>query len=160
MAELIKIREAIPSDLPDLIRVSLASRKAAYKDIFPKDSSTAPTAESEHKRFHSEWLDQSDKPDVGLAFIENHPVAYVIFTNFPVSELLELHCYPAWWGRGVGFALFRYAEERLHKPFTLFCLAKNDRARSFYERQGGVLTGRTICVFSQIDVQFQFGNKS
>lgn len=54
-------------------------------------------------------------------------------------ELKALYVRAAWWGTGVGYALFQEAVG--DRAAYLWVLAANDRAIAFYERQGFRLDG-------------------
>ena len=62
------------------------------------------------------------------------------------GELMALYLDPSWWGRGAGRTLMTQARARLadrgYTVATLWVLAGNHRARSFYERDGWCADGR------------------
>lgn len=59
------------------------------------------------------------------------------------GELRRIYLLEEHKGKGIGYALFEEARLRLKKrgliPFLLWALKDNKSARSFYERQGGIL---------------------
>ena len=62
-----------------------------------------------------------------------------MLATFP-GKLDQIFLDPAHKGTGVGKALFAEAKRLMPAGFTLWANTANDRARSFYERQGMTLT--------------------
>jgi GNAT superfamily N-acetyltransferase len=92
------------------------------------------------------WRDILDQdPDVFLAESEDGLIGFAasgpgqdndVDTDL---ELRSLYVRAAWWGTGVGYALF---EEAIgDRAAYLWVLASNERAIRFYERQGFRLDG-------------------
>jgi GNAT superfamily N-acetyltransferase len=76
-------------------------------------------------------------------------------------SLETLYVMPEFWNRGVGSRLHDLALDRLRETnfeeASLWTLAENHRARTFYEKRGWSLTGPTRVVPSRpypIDVEY------
>jgi GNAT superfamily N-acetyltransferase len=66
------------------------------------------------------------------------------------GEIVGLHVRPAWWGGGVGAALFDTAVDEAGRlglaPLRLWALQANLRARHLYERRGWRPDGATKAI--------------
>ena len=64
----------------------------------------------------------------------------------PENHVHNLFVDPHWQHRGVGTTLLEHACTRLPRPARLRCLATNQGARAFYERNGWVLEAQAPLV--------------
>jgi ribosomal protein S18 acetylase RimI-like enzyme len=135
-----EIRRAVPDDAGRLARVHVETWREAYRGILPGN-----------------YLDSlSVAPRVGWwkRYVGNDAVVHVAEVDAAVvgfcsvgasdldgwGEVFALYVHPTEWGEGHGRRLIEAGEVSLRDAgFTralLWVLERNDRARSFYERQG------------------------
>lgn len=125
----IEIRQALPTDVPEVAEVFIASQA----DALP-------------------FLGRLHTPDETRAFIAND-----VFANCDVwvavehgrivgmmalagTHLDHLYLLPAAYRRGIGTMLLNKAKELSRTKLTLYAFQVNARARAFYERHGFVAT--------------------
>ncbi|HEX2625904.1 MAG TPA: 2-amino-4-hydroxy-6-hydroxymethyldihydropteridine diphosphokinase [Candidatus Limnocylindrales bacterium] len=141
----IDIRPARAADADEVAKTHTAAAQASYRGYGPPDPGG-------FERRTNLWREVLPKPDnrtwvavdgeliVGLLNIgsfREHPDAGAVRT---------LYVLPGWWGSGVGQRLMELAHGELARDFDhalLTVLARNGRARRFYERNGWELVETT-----------------
>ncbi|MEW2502082.1 GNAT family N-acetyltransferase [Amycolatopsis sp. NPDC047767] len=148
------IRPALVADAPGIARVHVGSWQAAYAGLLPADFLAGLSA-SRREPFWAESLASpaqghtvlvAETPDGTIAgFAATGPSRDDDATP-DTGELAAIYLLPECWSQGFGRALHARALTALAGDFptaTLWVLAGNTRARTFYERTGWTLDGRT-----------------
>jgi GNAT superfamily N-acetyltransferase len=124
--------------------IARASARAGFRHVFAPDLYEFPA-----ETIRADWISALTNPDgeTYLAFDEDETVGVISLSD---GVLQTLYVMPECWGRGVGNTLHDFALDRLRETNVeqarLWTLAENHRARSFYEKRGWILTGRTRVV--------------
>jgi ribosomal protein S18 acetylase RimI-like enzyme len=149
------IRTATPLDADAIARVQVASWKVTYTGIVP-DEHLDGLDWREWAIARREQLERAteDGVRVHVALFGESLVGYVATgperdgAAPPGQEVYALYLAPDLWGRGIGYALLScaVADVPADLPVTLWVLADNLRARSFYERQGFRADGSTMTI--------------
>ena len=138
----VEIRRAEPADAEELTRLHLDCWDDAYTGLVPQEILDArredvPARVARWRKILA----------TGHTSVAEHETRLIGFVNAaPGTELpdLEIQLYAlyvraAWWGTGVGHALFTTAVGE--RSACLWVLEGNERAIRFYERQGFRLDG-------------------
>jgi GNAT superfamily N-acetyltransferase len=136
------IRRAVPDDAESLTRLHLDCWDDAYTGLMPQAILNARRDDVPAR------VDRWRKilPN-GFTSVAEHQAALIGFVSagppreqpdFDI-ELFALYVRAAWWGTGVGHALFAAAVA--DRTACVWVLEGNDRASRFYERQGFRLDG-------------------
>jgi ribosomal protein S18 acetylase RimI-like enzyme len=146
------IRRATPEDARAIAEVHVASWRWAYRGQLPDDVLAALSADGRE----AQWVDQLsvDEADVLVAERAGAVVGFASAMGSrdddaaaSTGEVLTVYVTREAAGTGTGRALLRAAEDALRtRGFTratLWVLTSNDRARSFYERNGWAWDGAT-----------------
>lgn len=121
----IKIREYQESDRPFLRTLYLASRRAAFSWL-----------DGEH--FRLEDFDRVTLGETILVAIEGESHAGFASIFMEESFLHNLFVDPKAQHSGVGLALLQATQHRFNSHGSLKCLAKNQHALAFYQKNGWV----------------------
>ncbi|MEV0072452.1 GNAT family N-acetyltransferase [Amycolatopsis sp. NPDC050768] len=148
------VRPAVVADAPGIARVHVGSWQAAYAGLLPADFLAGLSA-SRRETFWAESLSAqaprhtvlvAETPDGTIAgFAASRPSRDDDATP-DTGELASIYLLPEFWSQGYGRALHSHALTALATDFrtaTLWVLAGNTRARTFYERTGWTPDGRT-----------------
>ncbi|MEV8613745.1 GNAT family N-acetyltransferase [Amycolatopsis sp. NPDC051373] len=148
------VRPAVVADAAGIARVHVGSWRAAYAGLLPADFLAGLSA-SRREAFWAESLAApaprhtvlvAETPDGTIAgFAASTPSRDEDATP-DTGELASIYLLPEFWSQGFGRALHARALTALATDFataTLWVLAGNTRARTFYERTGWTLDGRT-----------------
>ena len=138
----VKIRRAVPGDAEELTRLHLDCWDDAYTGLMPQSILDARRDDVPAR------IDRWRKilPN-GFTSVAEHQARLIGFVsagpprdlpNFDI-ELFALYVRAAWWGTGVGHALFVSAVA--DRTACVWVLEGNDRAIRFYERQGFAFDG-------------------
>ncbi len=135
------IRRAAPADVAAIADVHVASFKAAHLGLVPLDHVTV-------ERRKAAWRDLlTAAPTEGFTFVAEREGRVVGFCHVATpsrdadadpatAELTSIYVAPEDWRGGAGGALLGAAIDHLRacqwQELTLWVLAPNDRARSFY----------------------------
>ncbi len=143
------IRSARPSDAQALGRIHVDSWQAAYLGIIPaallNSLRVDERAASYHRSLSLEGGGRSRTLVVlseGLiqGFASAGPTRDPDDSAYFVGEIYALYLAPTAWGRGLGFELFKAAQDHLQDKLfsaaTVWVLRDNTRARRFYEMAG------------------------
>ena len=143
------IRAASERDLHALARTHRLTASHAFAPIFPPE---APLPSMEE--FLDAWRENFTPAAVAAgtrAFVAETDDTIGVVVAAP-AHLSRLYVLPAWWGRGVGRALYetamRHIAELGSPRVTLWVLEGNVSARAWYERLGWVLTGARKPVYA------------
>ncbi|QHB31743.1 GNAT family N-acetyltransferase [Yersinia canariae] len=128
----IKIREYQESDRPFLRTLYLASRRAAFSWL-----------DGEH--FRLEDFDRVTLGETILVAIEGESHAGFASIFMEESFLHNLFVDPKAQHSGVGLALLQATQHRFNSHGSLKCLAKNQHALAFYQKNGwvAIATGKS-----------------
>lgn len=121
----IKIRQYQESDRPFLRTLYLASRKAAFTWL-------------NVERFRLEDFDRSTIGETVLVAVDGDQHLGFASIFMEESFLHNLFIDPAVQQSGAGKALLQAAQQRFTRHGSLKCLAKNQHALAFYQKQGWV----------------------
>jgi ribosomal protein S18 acetylase RimI-like enzyme len=153
----VTIRIATPDDADAIARVQVASWRVAYQDIVPAEHLDGLDWR-EWAIARREQLERAadEGVRVHVALVDATLVGYVAagperdsdLPAPPGQEIYALYLAPERWGRGLGRDLLSRAVADLPADvsLTLWVLADNRRARSFYERQGFRADGSTTTI--------------
>jgi GNAT superfamily N-acetyltransferase len=135
---------ATTQDVELCFGIARAAAVAAFQHVFPPDLYDFPA-----EAIRADWVSALGDPaaETYIAF-EGDEAVGVVSVNAGVLQ--TLYVMPGSWSRGIGstlhdFALDRLRETNVHEA-RLWTLAENHRARTFYEKRGWSLTGRTRVV--------------
>lgn len=140
---MIIVRRAREEDLSRLAEVRTAAADTAYADLLPPDAPVptpvmlARVLQVMHRADDTDLLVASDGRSLGMMVLRDAGDTIVI-------EGLYVH--PDGWGRGIGSRLLDHAlgvASRGPGHLSLWVLAGNTAARSWYERRGWQATGAT-----------------
>jgi ribosomal protein S18 acetylase RimI-like enzyme len=147
------IRTAESNDAPKIARIHVETWRAAYRGQIA-DAVLDALDVGRRTQF---WEDRI-KDAHGVVFIAEEAGNIAGFCDLVpsrdsdadaqlVAEIVAIYVLPAYWGRGVGKALYHsaVAEARKHgfRTITLWVLASNDAAHSFYRAMGLSADGAT-----------------
>lgn len=133
----VEIRRAVPADAEALTRLHLDCWDDAYTGLMPQ---TVLDARRDDVPARTErWRQALGN---GHTWVAEHGAELIGFANAAAGtelpgfeiQLFALYVRAAWWGTGVGHALFASAVG--DRSAYLWVLEGNDRTIRFYERQG------------------------
>jgi len=140
----VSIRQAVPADAEQLAHLHVDVWDDAYTGLMPQgilDDRREKVAERVERwreilgREHATWVAEDTEGLIGFA--SSGPARDNDMDD--TLELWALYVRAAYWGAGVGYALFEIAVG--DRAAYLWVLASNERAIGFYERQGFRLDG-------------------
>ena len=139
------LRPATAADAWGIASVHVYTWQAAYRGIVPGPYLESLSVENRE----TDWREMVTRgaPEIWVAEAEGTVIGFVSFgpSRDPGSlpntgELEAIYVLPAYWGTGVGAALWRAAERRLTErhftSVTLWVLKDNVRAIRFYSAAG------------------------
>ncbi len=135
------IREAEPGDAGGMARVHVASWQAAYPGLIDQEFLDSLDIEDRTQS----WARILRQPRGTVLLAEAEGVVIGFCAIGPAidqgwGEVFAIYLDPARWGKGVGRDLLAAGEGALaewgYRRALLWVLARNTRARAFYERQG------------------------
>jgi ribosomal protein S18 acetylase RimI-like enzyme len=144
----LEIRPATSADLPDVGRIHALSRNAAYAGLLPADALARVTPE----RQEAVWRERvADAPAQSALLVASGDGEVVGFTQGEsrdgVGHLNAIHLLPERQGSGAGQALHDALLARFVAwgciSATLYVVRGNERAQSFYRRNGWTHDGTT-----------------
>jgi ribosomal protein S18 acetylase RimI-like enzyme len=139
------IRPAVVGDAVALAEIHIRAWQVAYEDDFPE-----PFLSSLDVERRTAWFDQQIRSGAEI-LVAQGPGSDVVTgfcffgssTDHGWGEIFAVYVDPVYWGSGLGYRLFGAAIRSLtdsgHTRMLLWVLQTNERARSFYERQGMAL---------------------
>lgn len=133
----VEIRPAAPADAEALTRLHLDCWDDAFTGLMPQEILDARRDDVPARV--DQWRHALANGHTSVAQHESGLIGFVNAapgTELPDLEiqLFALYVRAAWWGTGVGHALFVTAVG--NRSACLWTLEGNDRANKFYERQG------------------------
>jgi len=140
----VRIVRATAKDAELCFRIARAAALAGFRHVFPPDRYAFP-----EEAVRADWVSALANPDgeTYLGFEGGEAVGVVSISG---GVIQTLYVTPESWGQGVGGTLHDFALDRLRETgiqeARLWTLAENRRARTFYEKRGWTLTGRTRLV--------------
>ncbi len=154
MSAVLTLRPAEPTDAASIARVHVASWRSGYRDLLP-DELLAGISEVERERTWDARLRGEDpryvRRHADVALLGGALVGFVVAGPGQdghaagVGEVSALYVDPDHWSMGVGAALLSSAVKRLGRDgcarALLWVLARNVRARRFYESHGWASDG-------------------
>ena len=156
MGNIIKIRKATVGDAEVVTKIRYETWQVAYKDLLPESVLKDFNFEKEVEKRIA--FINANKGILGLYVAEynGNVVGFSITNNAEETqttkpliencgEVYAIYVLPEYHNVGAGFALMNNNKQMLSKngynKFVLWCLKGNEKARKFYERQGGVAIG-------------------
>lgn len=159
----VRIRGAVPADIPAILRVAEQGWNATYEDFLAQE--TIDTA-------MSEWY----TPDTTRELIEREDTAYFVadrrgdvlgyVSGGPsdeeaVATLGAIYVHPDYWGEGIGTALLDEFEtfccQRGYEAIQFGVLAENDVGVSFYRKHGyDLIDQRNTDLFGETVREYTF----
>jgi GNAT superfamily N-acetyltransferase len=144
------IRPAFPSDLEDVGRVHALSRNAAYVDLVPAEALARVTPRTQTDVWRHRTAEGTGRSALLVAEIGDAVQGFTFATasaDPATAELAALHVLPDQHGTGAGQALHDAMLEEVRSwgctDLELWVLRGNQRAQSFYRRNGWVHDGTT-----------------
>jgi GNAT superfamily N-acetyltransferase len=141
----VTIRRGVPADAEALAHLHLDVWDDAYTGLMPQEILDERRRKVDERIERWRGILGQDEP-TWLAENAEGLVGFVSIgptrdndTDIPL-QLFALYVRAGYWGTGVGYALFEQAVG--DRAASLWVLANNERAISFYERQGFRLDGR------------------
>ena len=140
----IRVVRATVQDADLCFGIARAAALVGFRHVFPPDRYEFPA-----EAIRADWVSALTDPNAQtyIAFAADE-AAGVVSVGGGVMQ--TLYVMPESWGRGIGSRLHDLALDRLReagvREARLWTLAENQRARTFYERRGWKLTGRTRLV--------------
>ncbi len=147
-----QIEPATVRDCRAIAEVHVQAWQHAYRGIFPE----ALLAELSIDKRESLWAQavEQGSPQVLVARIDGQLAGFIAFgasrqqgAAAHAAEIWVINVSPQFWSRGIGKSLMLASRDRLteqgYDSVSLWVLAKNLRARAFYEAMGLRLIGGT-----------------
>lgn len=143
-----QIRVATAGDARAIAQVHVASWRAAYSGLLPKDKLDRLDVDERERLWRERLTDANGVGRRAWVAIHKDQVVGFAFTQpsadedvaAGVHELKALYLLPSVWQRGLGSALLSTAESSLRDAgvdaATLWVLEGNEPAKSFYEARG------------------------
>ena len=134
------VRPAVVADARPMVDVRLASWRAVYGPLLPRDvwDTMDPAAMADRS---ARRLAAGD-PRALVAEVDGTVRAYSLFgpsrddDQHGADEIYAIYAHPRNWSTGLGRLLMTATIHELGRPVTLWVLEANDRARRFYEIAG------------------------
>jgi [ribosomal protein S5]-alanine N-acetyltransferase len=142
------VRDAMPADAPDVLRVASASWRETYREIFePAFIEDFLARNYAIPALESAIAHSAERP--GSVFLvaerDGRLVGYLQFGEGERGpELFRVYADPAQFGTGVGRALLDQLHARIRGSVSSYVLdvhSRNARGRAFYDRNGFVIVG-------------------
>jgi GNAT superfamily N-acetyltransferase len=144
----LRVRRALPADARAIAEIGVLGWQAAYRRILPGEFLAGMSVDAREVAWRS--MLESDEEGLApswVAELEAHPIGFVATgpprdedVPLPAAEVYALYVLPAAWRAGTGGALLdtavNYWRAQSVAELVLWVLAKNRRARAFYESQG------------------------
>lgn len=146
LPEGVVLRRALVDDAPALAQLHVDCWEDAYTGLIPQSilDERRATVDERAQRWR-EILEEHDRtwvaeaPEGLIGFAGAGPASDNDLEGDIDLQLLALYVRAGWWGKGVGYALFRQVVG--DRAAYLWVLANNQRAIDFYQRQGFRLDG-------------------
>jgi ribosomal protein S18 acetylase RimI-like enzyme len=152
-----KIRRATPDDAQALARIHIDSWRSAYRGLVPDAYLDGLDYESEARNLRHALAAETEE-----TYCVEEKARLLAFVTLSASrdpdadpertgEIRAIYVAPQDWHRGIGRALYRYAEDVLRSRgyghATLWVFEQNAQARRFYEAVGFTVDGavKTLC---------------
>ena len=142
------VRTAVESDLEEVGRVHALSRNAAYVDLVPAQALSRVTPETQTDVWRRRTSTAAPRSALLVAEVGDEVVGFTFASGEgTTAELVALHVLPDHHGSGTGQALHDAVLEKVRSwgcdDVELWVLRGNERAQSFYRRNGWVHDGTT-----------------
>ena len=155
---MVTVRLAAAGDADAIGRIQVESWRAAYAGLVP-DEALEGFDVTERQRLWREGLSCAPRPG-SATFVVEETGAVVGFASVGASrdaegdaeaELYAIYLHPDSWGRGIGRALLRRAEDSMRasgfRQAILWVLEGNERGERFYRAAGWEQDGRKVDTF-------------
>ena len=155
---MVTVRLAAAGDADAIGRIQVESWRAAYAGLVP-DEALEGFDVTERQRLWREGLSRAPRPG-SATFVVEETGAVVGFASVGASrdaegdaeaELYAIYLHPDSWGRGIGRALLRRAEDSMRasgfRQAILWVLEGNERGERFYRAAGWEQDGRKVDTF-------------
>jgi len=154
-----EIRPATENDIPALAHIHVQGLHDAYGGIVDQAYLASLNEQEQAAKWRNEWFDPGQCPVLMAVDDNGNSAGFVNYGRLrtpppgssPIrplysGEIYALYILPDYWRQGLGTQLLRAAAqglaEKRHKSLCLWLLEKNDRAVSFYKKQGGERCGK------------------
>ena len=155
---MVTVRLAAAGDADAIGRIQVESWRAAYAGLM-SDEALEGFDVAERQRLWREGLSRAPRPG-SATFVVEETGAVVGFASVGASrdaeadaeaELYAIYLHPDSWGRGIGRALLRRAEDSMRasgfRQAILWVLKGNERGERFYRAAGWEQDGRKVDTF-------------
>jgi len=155
----ITIKKAEKSDIPDIARIHVASKRKAYEGIVSQNFLDSKN----HQEYIDKWNQWFDEDDIQVSIVckDGDALGFISYGGMQTpppgtskirpqytAEIFAIHIHPDCWREGFGEKLIRHAtdvlKEQKHKSLCLWVLAKNERATKFYDYLKGQRIGKRM----------------
>jgi putative acetyltransferase len=140
----VRVVRATVEDAELCFGIARAAAIAGFRHVFPPGVYSFPD-----DAIRADWVSALTGP-VGETYIAFEDDAAVGVVSVCHGDVQTLYVMPEFWSRGIGSVLHDHALDRLREANVqearLWTLTENHRARTFYEKRGWSLTGRTRVV--------------
>jgi ribosomal protein S18 acetylase RimI-like enzyme len=154
------IRPAAAFDVPGIAWVHVQSWRETYVDLLPQSVLDGLSIEARERQ----WWRTLEVPTTGVFVVDTPDDVHDVIGFSSVgqsederfdAELFTLYVLKSHQGRGIGRRLWDaalvFAQSQGAKNLVLWVLETNP-SRGFYERMGGVLTGRKLESFGGVEI--------
>lgn len=151
---LMEMRDAHLGDSSAVAELHVAAWQAAYRGLLPDEVLDALSA-SDREEMWGRLIAGFTPMDSAIVAVDSYGIlgfVHVCPSRDPdarptVGEVSSIYVHPTHWGHGIGRSLLEAAAERLvaagFDAATLWVVAGNQRAMSFYEALGWAADGNT-----------------
>jgi ribosomal protein S18 acetylase RimI-like enzyme len=157
-----RIREAVPADIPGIARVHVDTWRTAYPGIVPAET----LAGLSYARSESRWREHLFREGSGRFVYVAEDAGQIVASGSGGSErdgmpgydgeLYGLYVLAAYQRQGIGRELAQTVAGRLaadgFSSMIVWVLRDNPKARAFYEAMGGVLAGEKTITIGGVDL--------
>jgi ribosomal protein S18 acetylase RimI-like enzyme len=143
VAEALRLRSAVTTDVEELLRVEREANLPALGHVFPPEQFPYPD-DGVRRRWADVLADPTCSVTVALVGDEPADEEVVGFVAWRGGVVEHVGVHPSYQRRGLATRLLAHATGRMTRDVTpsLWVLVDNDGARSLYSRLGWAETGR------------------
>lgn len=143
------IRKAVPSDIPRIAEIIVFGKRTAYRPIFQDDIFSFN--ELQVCSLAEEYTHDLSRLQHMLVY-DDGILKGIINRKYDKNriEICDFYVDPFFTGNGIGRSLIGQvileAGQELFHTIFLWVIAENQKARTFYERNGFVTNGKTVLI--------------
>ena len=155
----LNIRKAKIEDIKDIVNIKINGWKVAYKDILKSDYLDSMDYDKNFERFKLEIENKSLKENIVIED-NNTIVGYAKISILKKeeydSQIYAIYIRPDVKNMGYGTLLMNYIKEYFKskgcKNMILWCIDKNEQAKIFYRKQGGIEKNKIMSKIGEEEV--------